>query len=536
MADDSQNISGAYPKNNLLINQNCAGSSNMFDMNKILSAITTYKSINYAINQMIGADTKWFRAVPSQRSKDVIFQEYTLSDVEECPHDVKVVFPKDSKFPDKYNYDLMGLQYEIPLEVEIDKLYWEDKVGAGTAPQKDDIVYLVIPNLLYDIESSFLHRGFMEQITTWKVRLKKHVPKAERREGAALKDTIDQYTVSEAEIFGDAIQKNVNKLTDKQQFSQFNSTSRDLYKSLDPSINAIRNDINVYGTVVAESYYDMYFTKDSSHVIQYNIDDIFTTDTDKSLTAWFSLKTFDTDIYDVNYIIEDTTYDPSANYKIAFKTSKIFNVGDTFIISKPGAMNFYATVIVVSEKIYYCKIDEKIITYLSDIKSDWTTLLNYKMQVKAPLCLIDSSNENFKIELYANQYIKMKFNQQIYISILSEKLEDNIWYGFTANIGSTWKQFNTNIWKINDTQDYSNKLVSIHNETQSLVPENFNIGLYHLNKSQAYFTHLRIFNVTIEDEKQVNNLLMYFTSDADYAILMDNADPKFLAPYISKHK
>jgi hypothetical protein len=355
---------------------------------------------------MIGIDSKWFRAIPSQRSKDVIFQEYTLSNVEECPVEVKVVLPKNTKFPDKYNYDLMGLEYEIPLEVQIDKQYWEDKMGFGTAPQINDIVYLVIPNKLYDVESSYLFRGFMEQVTTWKVRLKKYQPKAERREPGILSQTIDQYTVSETEIFGEAIQSDVDKLTNKQQFSPFNSTSRDLYKSLDASIRSISEEINVYGTVVADSYYDMYFTKDSSKVVQYNINDLFTTDTDKSLTAWFSLKTFDTNVYDVNYITADTTYDPSANYKISFKTPKAFSVDDTFVIYKPGAMNIYVKVVLIDNKIYYCQIDDKLLTHLTNIKSDWNTLPNYKMQVKPPLCLIDSESNNFKIFLVSSVLFK----------------------------------------------------------------------------------------------------------------------------------
>jgi hypothetical protein len=104
--------------------------------NKLNSALANYNAINAVVNQLIGYDSKWFRAVPQQRSKDVIFQEYTLSNVEGCPLDVKVVLPQGMPPDSVYNYDLMGLEYNIPFEVQIDKKYWESIAGYGTAPQK----------------------------------------------------------------------------------------------------------------------------------------------------------------------------------------------------------------------------------------------------------------------------------------------------------------------------------------------------------------------------------------------------------------
>ena len=129
-----------------------------FNVNSVLSAVQSYTALNYIVNKLTGMDVKWFRAIPQQRAKDVIFQEYTLSNVEETPLCVKVVLPSGN-FPDsKYNYDLMGLEFEILLEIHIDKRYWEDIAGMGTAPQKKDIVYFTTPNKLYQVESAYLFR------------------------------------------------------------------------------------------------------------------------------------------------------------------------------------------------------------------------------------------------------------------------------------------------------------------------------------------------------------------------------------------
>jgi len=73
--------------------------SNIFNPNYALSALQTFNSFNSVANQMFGLDARWFRAVPQQRSKDIMFKEYTLSCVEETPLCVRVVVP-DGNFPD----------------------------------------------------------------------------------------------------------------------------------------------------------------------------------------------------------------------------------------------------------------------------------------------------------------------------------------------------------------------------------------------------------------------------------------------------
>jgi len=52
--------------------------SAIFDINKMTSAATEYIALSGLANQMFGYEARWFRSVPQQRSKDVIFQEYTL--------------------------------------------------------------------------------------------------------------------------------------------------------------------------------------------------------------------------------------------------------------------------------------------------------------------------------------------------------------------------------------------------------------------------------------------------------------------------
>jgi hypothetical protein len=544
---DNKNISMADPAsqaaNTGAVQVNLSQSAlDIFNPNYALSAIQTFNVFNNVANKMFGIDARWFRAVPQQRSKDVIFQEYTLSSVEDAPLCLKVVVP-DGNFPDsKYQYDLMGLEYQVPLEVQIDKKYWEEIAGFGTAPQKKDIVYLPMPHKLYQVESSYLKRGFMEQETTWVVNLRKYMPEASRKEGSEVKETIDMYTVSEQEIFGEALGNEMAKLTDDKQMSQFNSTERDKYKILDGDLKIITSNVEFYGTIVAQSFYDLNTSKMYDAVEYKNpTGDEITETFDRAICEWVMPRPV-TEEYDVVWIQKDVTITYPANYKIKVKGTKRFNLNDTFVISRPGALNFYAKVIDESNSvngIYFCEIDSAVETHLLSISSSWASYKGYKMKVKDPIVLLDgrsSSGSGFKAAIYANQYFKVNYGTQEYILVMDDLLDDNKWYGVVVNIGNTWKQYNVYIWEQHPT-DESAKLRIKYYETLRFVPEYVSITKYVVDKSPTYATNIRLFKTTIEEEKQNLELLSFFTRDSDQSLILDNCDQDLRKlPYISKQK
>lgn len=512
----------------------------IFNPNYALSALQTFNTFNNVANKMFGIEARWFRAIPQQRSKDIIFLEYTLSSVEDTPLCLKVIVP-NGNFPDsKYQYDLMGLEYEIPLEIQIDKKYWEEISGFGTAPQRKDIVYLPMPNKLYQVESSYLKRGFMEQETTWVINLKKYSPESSRKEGDNLKQTIEQYTVSEQDLFGDLQTAEYDKLTDKKQMSQFNSTSRDQYKTLDDNLKLISANSEIHGIIFSQGYYDMN-TSLTFNAIEYKNptgDDIQET-YDRAITEWVNIKPIDKE-YDVVWIQEDDTITQPANYKIKIKGTTKFKIDDTFVIKRFGLLNFYAIIIDdshSSEGIYWCQIDDDVLTHLNSINQNWSSLKSYKMKIKDPVILLNGINETnggFKTSIYANQYIKVNYGSQQHITILNEELKDNKWYGFVINIGNTWNQYNIYVWE--ESTNPTTKLQIKYYETLKFVPQHITIDKYVVNKSLSYITNIRLFKTTIEEEKQTKELLSYFTQNSDQSLILDNCDVKFIAPYISAQK
>jgi len=541
----NQQTSAAFPNKqrtnigSLEVNLDATGSE-IFNPNLALSAVQTFNTLNNVANRMFGIEARWFRAVPQQRSKDVIFQEYTLSSVEEDPLCLKVVVP-DGNFPDSnYQYDLMGLEYQVPTEIQIDKKYWEEVAGFGTGPQKKDVVYLPLPNKLYDVESSFLKRGFMEQETTWVINLIKHQEEASRKEGNALKETIDQYTVSEKELFGIKIAADIENLTIKKQMSPLSSTSEDPYKVMDTDLKTIPYDLDVYGIIVAESIYDLN-TSDSSIAITYkNSSDIILASADRSITAWINPNLNTPKEYNILSITPDTS---ATYFDIRVHGTQIFNEADTFTIYRSDQLNSYATVTRVSTSssidiVYECKMDQPVINHLNDIQYQWWTKPNWKMRIERPITILHGRNERntgLVATVNADQYIKINFGSQEHISIMDEKIQKGNWYGFVINIGNSWEQYNVHVWKPSLVYT-DNKLQSVFYETLPFTSETIDVEEYILNKSNSYMTNIRFFNFTFEEEKQTQELLSYFTQNASRALILDNSDPKFLAPYISVQK
>jgi len=541
-------LSAAFPNRNnpaqgsgLQINLDALNTS-VFDMNSMVSVARNYNALNGAINQLVGYEVVWFRAVPQIRSQDVIFQEWTLYNVDDTPICPKVVLP-DGNFPDsKYNYDLFGLEYEVPLEVHMDKRYWESIAGEGTAPQKNDIVYFSMPNKLYEVVSSYLFRGIMEQETTWKINLKKYQPKASRREGDALKETIDNYTVSVEEIFGEKLESDIKKLTNDKQLSPLNTTERDKYKTLDKDLQIINSNVDIYGVIVAQAYYDLNTSRLFDAVSYKGIDEISDKD-DRCITAWTMIDPGVIEEYNVESIQLDNTLTYPANCILKLKSRiKGLQVDDNIEIYRAGALNFYAKVISdgqVNNNEYYIKIDDKVIQHLNSIKGNWADTKNYKMRKINPVSILDgmntSTNKGFRVNIYANQYIKIEYGSQMHIAILDEKLLDKNWYGIVVNIGNSWNQYNVHVYRQHPT-DSTTKLQSFFYETLNFTSEPTTVDFYTVNKSPSFLTNLRLYTYTMEEEKQMGDLLRYISKDGDQLILGDSVDGRFKAPYTGQQR
>jgi len=221
-------------------------------------------------------------------------------------------------------------------------------------------------------------------------------------------------------------------------------------------------------------------------------------------------------------------------------------IGSNVVISRPGALNFYAKVVSITDNplLFHCIINPFVWEDLNQIKSDWMSQKGYKMMLKEPISILDGVNDFgdhvFSVNVFANQYIAINYghtysNYDAYVVRLDEKLLDNKWYGIVVNVGNSWGQYNVYVWQQHET-DKNAKLQNIFYETLRLYPEDIGIAQYTINKSPSYLTNIRLFRTTVEEERQSNELLSYFSKDGDQLIIGDNADPIMRLPYVTKQR
>lgn len=537
MSKDCNGISSAFPNRNTkpleVVNVN-----NIFNYNNILPSVQTYTSLNYIANLMLGVDTRWFRAVPELSSKDVIFLEYTLSSVDPDPICVKVVVP-NGQFPDaKNNYDLMGLEYEIPLEVQVDLAYWNECAGMGTMPQKGDIVYIPLSNKLYEVNSSCEIRGFMEQITGYKCNLVKYQPTASRlfnideETNLSLNDTLSKYTMGVESVFGEEIKDDIEVLTSEQQLSPYLNTSRAEYSVLSKGVETIIDDVYAANTLFAKSYYDFSSVNDDI-AITYTPKDVYNIDTERAYYAWVNLKK-DGRTFDVTNIerVNDTTF------KLRIKTLQSIGMNTTINVFKTESLNFIAKVIDLVDGVYTVEISENSANNMKKLKDKWYDIKGYKASIGTITNIINS--DTIKIDVVNRKHVYVNINNQIFEYMVEKTLDANTWYGIVVNVSNKLGKVGLNIWTQNTMYSLtpeSLQLELLAIKSWDITPFTSDVFTYNIQKSKSLLTNIRVYNlVTVEPNNQIDELLSIYTKHSDKCILIDNGDIVYNMTYIASNR
>lgn len=537
---DNNIINGAFPntstskQSNTGLCESCNTNSalgniykDVLNMNNIGSILEMYQNMNQLVSSMIGLSVKWFRALPVKSQQDVIFMTYNLSNVEECPLDINIVLQDGAYNDSQYTYDMMGLEYEVPLEIQIDKFVWANAAGPETMPQRGDIVYIPISNKLYEVVSSTIIRGFMEQETGYRVNLTKYKPTVSRREGEALRETIDNYTVSVDELFGKQIDDTIKNLTDDKQTSPYNTTSEDKYKKISTSIDIINKNVEMNGHIVIKSFYNL--NTESNIAVKYlNISDIIHKEDTRFFNCWLNIPTNIKNEVQIESLTEDSK-DLINTYFILKYTGKLkLNINDYITISR-GNIILYAKVISIEKEIKIA-IDNICLFKIKSVLPNWNTLSGFKIKKDNPINLITGYFKNYnivEINLYSQKYIEIKYLDQRIIESIN-LLENNIWNNISINIG---ENSNIKIYTYKDslTKNYENDFI--------ISPENIIVDSYYIKPSNSYMSNIRLYNIgCYEDNIIEEDIISYFTKNASNGIILDNANIEFNAEYFGLQK
>lgn len=508
--NNTQDIIGALSKtytSALSVNTNV---STPLNLNKLGNLIGTSLALNSAAANMYGVNVKWFRSIPQERSKDVLFLEWTLYNVEDCPLNLNVIHTDSGYDEAALTYNMMGIEYNIPLTMSISILDWERETkNDGSVPSKNDIVYIPQSNRLYEVVSMTPQKTVASQITYYKVNLQKYQPKNSRFLGENLANTIDNYTNSIEKLFGEDIQDEIKDAINDKQLSPHNSTfTQDKYKNLFNNNSTIIKNIICDGHTIAKSYYENSELND--FLVEYkNINDYIGKNDERTFSCLLSLRSENkvNKIKNISFIKKTTNYHL---YKcvLPYNYNCKVSIGNE-VMQLCGDYNY---------KNKELKIQN---SFINIYGNDWYEDNNiYSSNQKYNLL----TSDNFSINYDGNYIYYLTINGKEYSFISEVNLEKNKWYNIVFKLG---KNTTIKIYNVN------NKLELLYEEEITTKKwGEFTNSNYYIKGSNNNISNIRLYNSGLESEdKYLFNAITYLVDDDSKLIISDNTDAFFKNDY-----
>lgn len=507
------------------------------DINEIIkSAYNTVLETQQAATETIGTSCLWARATPVINSEDVILQEYTLTQVGlECPQMLKVVVSNTDYNPGEYTIDLYGLNYVQPLEINITIQEWNNIYGQTTMPQKGDIVYVQIYHKLFEVQSSELIYSLAAMPTYYKVILSKYSPTSSRKETEEFRQSVEDLTVSQEELFGEIISEEVadNNATNETAYN--NTTYVDPFKTFDiDSIvpNAIHGTNN---NLISNAYYD--FSKASTNII-YKSDMIYELNASRNhliFSCWFKNEMTNIKQSKIKALIfhsKDTSY-----WYFRISTLLKLSIGDDITITRGALLKVSGTIIKLD-----CKEGYGVAIKVSDMTrankklTRWfencSVLKIYKL-IKSNL--LKGFDENDK-QVFDITYKTNEMSLQIGDNFKSFNIELNLnlWNYIMFDISTAGIRLVISELKINELNKQTDHI--IYDQIVPMYISDFTVNEFHIENMGM---NTKICNIRLyENEYEMGDQYKYdmyspVTENASKLILVDSPNDPIKLPFIS---
>ena len=476
-------------------------------------------SLNSMVAETVGVDVIWFRATPDKRSQDVIFQSYTLYGVEDCPLTFKAVYTDNSYDDAAITFNIMGLEYAVPLTLEIAVNTWYEATNYdGTLPQRGDIVFIPISRKLMEVVSMTPVKKIAAQMTSFKVNLSIYKPTRSRIVGENLKESIKENTVNLNSRFGEDIDETFKNIVDDDQLSIFNTTSVDRAKenainNYSDSImkgvnNIIESNINIDGHIVSRSYYDARIG--NGYVVRYKRKDLIAKHDIRCLSCLVQLcDSMDTMLCNIKKM-------SLQNNILTVEKTKKYDEGTEVIISR-GSTSIAGKVI--SKMPYNIEVNKEAVAKLNTSSSIWYTIPGYTIEKVSKANLLNGKGEKeFNLDMISGKLLSLRIGDTESQFRLTSPLEYGKWYGVIINIGET---ITVDIFEELDQLSNIVHMTDMRNKFwQDLEIEN-----YQINVSNCFITNIRLYDTkNTEIDKQLMDLTSYNIPNSSHAIINDSTD------------
>ena len=494
---------------------------------------------NASVARAAGVDVMWFRTISQKRSEDIVFQTYTLHNVEPCPKTIKMLYTDTSYDDAALTFSYNGIEYKPSLTLEVPITLWDEAYGDESIPQKHDIAFIPMTKKLWQV-ATMTPVSAAGQIMSYKMMMETYTPAASRQVGGELEKAIKESTVNVDELFGAALEEDMANITDKKQLGKFSSTVKDEYKDIQkitpagevaPSytpVHPISKDIEVDGHTVARSYYDM--TQSYGVFVRYkNISDEVNAKDTRCLSIWVCPAKIATKTFDVKSIKVSDRNRQWATLEVKIDDMSTFKK-DEYVTIESEPIVIYGKIVNVSANEMCIETQSSVLKNIESSIPNWLSIKDYTVKHERPINLLTGETEDglMSIDLMGKKYISILSQSRYYSIPLQEALKENVWYGIVINLS---QEADVNVF------DSELGIEKVFENTTHINWGDDMFTSYYIMASDAYITNIRYYNQKNTDiDKQIEDLLSYNIKNDSKAIINDSADIYIDNPYFGEQR
>jgi len=551
------------------------------------SAISMFKDLSFFTNQIYGHQVVYFRTLPDSDSGDYVFKEWTLyRNVDrKC---VKVVVPNNA-FPENTpKFTEFGLDFQVPFEIHIDHKYFQSVFGACSEPRKRDFLYFPLVNRMYEIQGSYLSRGFMMEPIFWKVQLKKFSPNIDMLLADSSRSFLDNVIVNAEQLFGAEVERDIKDGTMPEQYQKITTTFDSSRKAIHPDVIQRPLKYTFNFAPLIETYYDLGGVPASDIVAELlstspvlsttqaletlpNLDSrsappndvIIAYEGSQLYITWRNngLLTNDKNVKGASfrYCRVRGPFDSIPNHQGTSETGRFIRIEAYRDLSFKDQRDIL-TDTVSGKTIATFKVREPAIVYQArpkfnnntDRNLSFTCLFNvpgsggpvnfidgFDSDSQSGLRITGSFARHISTEPEGLLNLTVRVNSQFKNYSIANFVSDQ-WHAMVVSISNEFLQCATYVYRIaEDPSDIinHNDFVPILQGTSSFALTQFDIDQnYVLPNSNLLITNIRVFNTMLKEEEHDFILSQQFLKDESMLVLIDNCRVQTSLPYIAKNR
>lgn len=527
------------------------------------TAIGIAHELSLQTNKIFGHEVVYFKTEPDRDGGDFVFKEWTLfkTTTRKC---IKVVVP-ENKFPDnKPNFAEFGVDFEIPFEIHIDNVYFQQMFGRNSQPRKKDYLYFPLLNRMYEIQGSYLYRGFMMEPMYWRIQLTKFHPNIDMYMKADDRKFLDNLIMSSDQLFGNEAASQALDALNKQQFTTISDRFDETRRALHPELKNKIQDITFNYSKLIEYYYDMSPVKPTQTVYTL-LQEGKSTDQVLTSTAPIELWGYeDSDVFkawmantletgDYNFKIGETS---KPRIKTNGPKDSYSALGKYVVIEGYKTLGFKATervpILEDSGTVSFMQSDNAIVYKKQASTTDtpnmtFCSLVNFIKGTQV-ITLFKGYDDTQQKGLIISGSITDSPSSPtltVYVQINSTTYTFNVgtiaygkWYALIVPLSAQYGQLEVNVYSFSqdpaNVKNFNGIVPVLNSGTQNIGKFEFETTAnFAIPGANYWLANVRLFNTMLQTEDHEFVISQLFVRDESTLAIIDNCRPRLNAPFIA---